>query len=410
MSFLLTRSQSRVRAGWYDTFENPGPLKQPWVHLGDNFSAFFNSVGELQIPSNATTVDGGGESYEFMPFTPNSGLEMEIWNPVTGTAVTQSFSVYMTDTWAKIGGAFTDVVGVRLLRPLVGGEKVQVGQWNNVYSFDSVRGEWSPPVAFNGAYIQLKIWVDDDQYVRVWMNGTYLGGAMVSPSFKLGPGRRAVRFLNTNNNTVYIRYVYHFDREPTFPPASVFSNTVLTDDFNRANGAVGNGWTQIGTNAAIASNSWSTINTTDGSRGLIRDSGITNGRQRIEGVVGGNIGISSSSASSLYLCSNSAGTSALAANIFDSEVYISQLSTSMTAPTMSDFTSSTGLTISNGDTIAFTVHDGNAWIERNGTRIAYAVNVNASVSASNPYMGLGVRRTSGVNSGSWNATTLKAAG
>lgn len=412
MSFLLQRSPSRKYAGWQWPQNNTvaGPLVQPFVHLGDGTAADINSSRELRIPQNFGTVNGGGESYEFMPFTENSGLELAIWNPVTGVAA-QGFSVYMTNSWAEIGAAFTNVVGIRLMHaPASGGDTIQIAEFDNTFSFNNSRATFTSPVAFNGNVLNLQIWVDQDQFLRVWLNGTYLGAAMVSTAFKLGPGRRAVRFLNTCTNDVWVRRIYHHDRTGTFPAPSVYGNQVLFDDFNRANGAVGNGWTVLGSAGQIVSNSYATTGGTDGSRAIIRDTGISNGRQRVEAVVGGALGPNNSADSSLLLCGNSAGTQGLACNVFGNAAYISRYSSSLSgsSPTFTDLASQPDLTINNGDTLAFNVYDGAAWLQQNGTGILFAVNVNDVVPASNSWAGLRVERAPFNDSLSWNDCRIRS--
>lgn len=413
MSFLLRRNLPLARAGFYDDFARAveNPVQHPWVHLGDGAAADINSSQELRLRGNFLTADGGGESYEFMPFTPNFGLEMEIWNPVTGAAA-QGFSAFFTNTWADIGALFLDVVGVRLLHaPAAGGDTVQIAEYANVYTFSNARAQFTSPVTFNGTTLTLKIWVDDDQFIRVWLNGTYLGAAMVSAAFRLGPGRRCLRFLNTCTNDVWLRWLFHYDRPSDFVDSSRFNSLLITDNFNRANGAVGNGWTVLGSAGQIVSNSYSTTSGTDGSRAIIRDTGITTGRQRVEAVVGGALGPNNSADSGLVLCSNSAGTQGLVANVFGNAAYISRFSSVLTGnpPTFVDLSSQTGLSISNGDVLAFSVYDGVAWLEQNGNRILYAVDVHAVVPATNQYAGLRVERTLFNDSMAWNSVSLYAA-
>ncbi|WP_280455632.1 hypothetical protein [Nocardia brasiliensis] len=414
MSWMLVRSVPRKLAGWQfpDSTTTPGALKQPFKHLGDGTPADINASLELHIPSNFSSTNGGGESYEFMPFTENSGLEVDIWHPVTGLAA-QYFSVLLTNTWTNPSAPYANVVGVRFKHaPAAGGDTIEISQYSSPYSFSSALATFTSPVAFDGNVLNLKLWVDDDQFLRVWLNNTYLGAAIVESAFKLAPGKRGVRFFNNATNDTWIRRIFHYDRPGSFPASSVFNTEVLFDDYNRANGAVGNGWTQLGTNAGIVSNSWATTGTTDGSRAVIRDSGITNGRQRVEGVVGGAIGPSNSADSSLVLCSNSTGTVGLVANSFGNAVNISRFSTSLSgsSPTFTTLAPNPGgITISNGDLLAFNVYDGAAWLERNGVRILYAVNVNDVVPASNSWIGQRVERAPFSNSHSWNSCRIMAA-
>ncbi|WP_157115042.1 hypothetical protein [Nocardia niwae] len=406
MSFLIRRNLPLAWAGWYDSFDRAieNPVKRPWVHLGDGTVADINSLHELHIPQNFGTVNGGGESYEFQPFTPNWGLEYEVWFPVEGLAA-QSLAVYFTDSWSKIGGTFLNCVGIRLMHaPAIGGDLIQYVEFENVMTVTGTPFAWSSPVGYFGNSITLKLWIENDEWVRVWLNNIYVGSKMISPTFKLGPGRRCVRFLNGALCDAWIRWIDHYDRTSSIPPKTVWTS-IFYDDFNRSDGVVDNGWTQIGTDAAIQNNSWSTTGTTDGSRGLIRDTGITGGKVRVEATVGGNIGPNGNADSSLVLCSNAAGTQGLSANIFSNKVYLSRFSSALSGnpPTFTDFDSVTsGVTVTSGDVLAFSVHDGIGWLEKNGTPILYAGNIHGVVPATNSYAGLRVERASSNNSNSWN--------
>ena len=403
--FLLRRNLPLAWAGWYDNFTSygVGALRRPWVHLGDGSPADFNALDELHIPSNFSHATGGGESYEFMPFTPNWGFETEIWFPVEGL-LAQRFSMYFTDSWATIGGAFQDVVGISLSHAPGGtGETVQMAEFESIWSVGGNVRQWSSPIGnYFGQSVTIRIWVENDEWIRVWLNGIYVGGGLVSGTFRFAPGRRCVRFLNAALCGVWMRWVDHYDRTASVPPITVWSS-VLYDDFNRANGAVGTPWTQYGVDAGIVSDSWSTTGTADGSRGILWDTGNGSGKVRIEATVGGNIGPNSTADSSLILCSNSTGTQALVANVYSGGLYISNLSGSLTAPTMADLNSRiTGVSVASGDKIAFSVHNGICWIEVNGAPKLYVGAAHGTVPATNTYAGLRVERTSGVNSASWN--------
>ncbi|MGW5520012.1 hypothetical protein [Nocardia africana] len=406
MSFLLRRNLPLAYAGWYDSFERPveNPVGWPWVHLGDGTPADINTLGELHVPQNSLTTNGGGESYEFMPFTPNSGLELEMFWPVGGAAA-QSYDFYFTDTWANIGATFQNAVGIRLFYRIgaAGGPNVYVGEYPSMWQLGTIRATFTPPAGAFGGTVTLRVWFDDDQWVRVWVNGTYLGSATLDPGYKLGPGRRCLRMVNGTFADGYIRWINHYDRPSSIPPNTVWQSQFF-DDFNRSDGAVGNGWTQLGTAAAISSGSWAKNGTADESCGLIRDTGNTSGRMRIEATVGGASGINNTSDSGLVLCSNAAGTQGLSANIFGNQIFLSQFSSSLSGnPTFTDQSSiSSGVTVNTGDKIAFTVYNGIAWIEINGTRRLYSGAANNTVPATNSWAGLRVERASSNYSNSWN--------
>jgi hypothetical protein len=415
MSFLLRRNLPWAWGGWYDSFEEYGvsPLQWPWVHLGDGTPADFNNLGELHIRQNPTTTNGGGESYEFMPFTPNWGFEAEFFWPAGGASA-QAFDFLFTNTWADIGAAFVNCAGIRFYyrtSPL--SQNIYIAEYPSIMGIGTLLSTFVPPSPVNNTTVTFRMWIDDDQWCRLWFNGTYMGSATIESGFKFGPGRRCLRIFNNSLSDAYIRWIYHYDRIGSFPADTAWTQ-IFYDNFNGRSGNQNgvNGWTQIGTNAGVASDSWATNGTTDGSRGLIRNTGITNGRMRITATVGGAAGINGTADSSLVLCSNSAGTQALCANIFNSKIYISDLSSSIggSSPTFTDQTSKTsGVTVNTGDVVGFTVYDGLCYIDINGSRTLYSGAANATTPASNSYAGLRVERASFNDSNSWNDVTIYSA-
>jgi hypothetical protein len=406
VSFLIRRNLPLAWAGWYDSFsEYPvGTIRKPWVHLGDGTPADFTTEGWLHIPQNFSHSNGGGESYEWMPFTPNWGFETELWFPVEGLAA-QRFSMYFTDSWSTIGASFQDVVGISLSRAELGTgvATIQAAEFESMWSVGGSTAQWNSPVGqFYGQWITVRIWVENDEWIRIWLNDIYVGSKLVTPSFRFGPRRRCVRFLNAALCSCWLAWVDHYDRTPSIPPVTVWSS-VQYDDFNRANGSTGGVWSQFGTDVGIASNSLSFTGASDGSSGVLWNTGNSSGKVRIEATVGGNNGPNATADSSLILCSNAAGTQALSANIYNGGLYISNLSGSLTSPTMSDLnTLPSGVTVAAGDKVAFAVHNGTSWLEINGVPKLYVGAPHGTVPANNTYAGLRVERTSGVNSTSWN--------
>ena len=407
MSFLIRRNLPRAWAGWYDSFDTypVGALRKPWVHLGDGTAADINALGELHIPSNAGTVNAGGESYAYQPFTPNWGVDLEFWFPVEGF-LAQGFSLYFTDSWTRIGATFANVVGVRCVHaPLNDGETIRVATFATPISSPTELAVYPSPVTYFGTTLTLRVWCEGDEYLRLWLNGNFVGSVMIPPAYKLGPDRRCLRFLDSALCDVWMRWIYHYDRPSSVPNPNVWVPS-FTDNFNRSDGAVGNGWTQIGTDAAIVSNSWATTGTNNGSRGLIRDTGLTTGRVRIEATIGGAIAPNTTASASLILCSTAAGSSGLAASVFSDRLYLSYFSSVLSGnpPTFTDYRGLTsGVTVAAGDRIAFSTYGGMIWVEINGAPRLYAV---TSEFNAQTYAGLRVARSSSVNSASWNDVTI----
>ncbi|MGW0245041.1 hypothetical protein ACWDYH_00185 [Nocardia goodfellowii] len=377
-------------------------MKQPWVHLGDGTQADLTPEHWLHIPSNFYTTNGGGESYEFQPFTPNWGLEFSVWFPVEGLAA-QAFQTFITDSWARIGAAFQNCAGIRMVHaPALGGNSVRVDEFANVMSSANTRAIWASPLAFYGSWIHVKAWVQADQYMMVWINDVYLGSCKISDGFKLGPRRRCVRFLNTGLCDAWLDWIDHYDRPSSVPPLEAWSS-LFYDDFNRTNGSAGNGWTQLGANAGIANNAWSLTGTVNGATGLYRNTGLTSGKTRVEAVIGGNIPPHNVNSSGLVLCSNAAGDQGLMAAVVTGGLYIMRFTGPLNSATFTIVDQITeGISVQNGDKVSFSVYNDIGWVELNGVPRLYSADIHRVVPASNSHAGLFMVRDSDANSASWN--------
>lgn len=407
MSFLLKRSPDLAWAGFLDSFDRPpeSPAARPWVHLGDGTQADINPLYELHIPSNYNTANGGGPSYEFQPFTASWGFDATFWYPVNGVA-SQGFSFFITDSWARVGAKFQNVIGVRLIHqtPAAGGDILQIGQLATPVSAVTNRGQWASPVTFDGTTLSLRVWVDDDQFVRVWLNGTFVGFAVVTPDYRTGPDRRCIRILNSALCDVWLRDLFAYDRRPDAPLDAAWSSTFY-DSFDRANGPVANGWTEIGSNSAarIVGNSWAINGTADGTRGILRDSGITTGAQRIEGTIGGANPPDGTRSAALVVRGNQAGTTGLCVNVFAGALYLAKFTTSLAStPAMTDYAAITNYTVAAGDHVILSTRDGWAWVEVNDRVVLAVPDIDSKVPAAQSWCGAKVERKQFFNSGSWN--------
>lgn len=398
MSFLIRRNLPRAWAGWYDSFQRPpeDPIQWPWVHIGDGDKIFINDLEELVIPSNFVTANAGGASYEFEAFTPNWGIEFEFFWPVSG-AIMQAIQIYLCESWAKVGALYQNMPVVRLFHE-VAQHSIRVSEYPDALTPGSDLGTWNVPSMASSKQI-LRIWFDNDEFIRIWLNGNFVGSATLDPAYRAGPSRRCIRISNTTFTGYHIRWYNAYDRPSSIPPKEVWSSAFY-DDFESG---LATGWSQIGTNAAVASGSWGRNGSgTNGSVGLIRDSGVSSGLVRVEATTSDTMSVSADSG--LVLCSNSAGNQGLSANIYAGKIYISRFSTVLSGnpPTFTDFSALTsGLAVAAGDKITFSVYNGLAWIEINGAPRLYAANVHAVVPATNTYAGLRVSRGSLSNSNSW---------
>lgn len=401
--FVLKRSPPWVWAGWTDDFNRPveNPIRQPWGHFGDGSPAELNNLQEMRIPSNYSSTTGGGESYEFQPFTPNFGMEWEMWWPVEG-AVAQYLNMCIMENWSKVGPSFDNSVMVRFRHaPAVTADDVRIMEFDGLMSAGHELAGAHSPVPFFGNTITVKVLVDADSLCRVYINGQIICQALITPGHRPRPGRRGMNFFNNALADCWVRWIKIYDRPSIIPNPDQWISQFY-DDFNRANGPVFNGWTEMGVEGQLVSGSYSMTGGANGSCAIIRDTGVTTGRQRVEAIAGGANGVNSDRDSSLVLRCNAAGTEGLALNFFSGHAYLARFSTSLNggSVTFHDFVD-TGVTVNNGDLLAFSAIGDTAWGEINGNIVIIAGNVSAVVPETNSYAGLRVERD-GAYSHSWN--------
>jgi hypothetical protein len=407
MSFLIRRNLPLAYQGYYDGFQRTAevPIKQPWGRWGNNSAPPYLNTSQQMVLASAPTGDTGGVSFEFMPFTPCYGMEYSVNWPVSGLG-DQFLQLFIMPNWSIVGPNFTNTLGIRLMhQSLFAGDSVRIQEWSSLSSLATEPANAASPVPLDGSVtIRLKVWVEDDRYVVVWVNDIITCAALLDSAYWTGPRRRGMNLMQFSVTNALYNWVNVYDRAPSCPGSEHWS-PLFSDDFNRANGAVGNGWTVSGAAGQIVSNSYATTGTTNGTRAITRDSGITSGYQRISAIVGGAAGPSNSADSSILLRVNSAGTQAIACNVYGNKIYLSRMSGSLTSPTWTDF-NNTSLTVSSGDKITFSCWGDWAWVEINDSRKAYAVNVSAIVPVTNSYMGLRVSRASSSDSLSWNSVNF----
>lgn len=365
MSFLIRRNLPRAWAGWGDNFARPpeSPAKQPWGHYGDN-KAFINSLEELQIPASFGSL-GQGPSYEFQPYTKNYGMEWEMFWPVSGLAA-QRFNLAILGNWAKTGGSLTAGPLIQCVHAPAGvGSRIYVFDANSVFDWGSAVADGGT-TAWGGA-CTLRVWIDDDKLVRVWRDNTPVVQCVMPASHRSSITRRGMNFFNDSLAAAYLRWIRVYDRVSDINQALLSGPQwveVVYDNFERPDGAVGNGWTQYGANAGIVSGAWSTTGTTNGHRGLWRDTGITNGTQRIEGTI--NPG---SITSGLVLRGNSTGDSGVLFTLRDNRAAIGRLNSSISGESITApaYVIDTGLPAYGSPVVmAACVNGDYAWIEIDG--------------------------------------------
>lgn len=419
MSFLLRRSLAKAIAGWHDYdftttgVPNSNPVTFPWGRWNNSQSAQRISNEMVFDGAGSSLFNPGGYAYEHQPFTPFWGCEFEIKASLNNTLQAQMFAMFINYPWSKNQTTLSQTAAIELFHnspALLGGEfnRVQVKRLEPS-SLETVLAEADLPGGnawWNASlWHAVRVFVNNDKDLRIWIDGNLMVMVRLTPGYEAAAGKRAFNFTNRLYNSTNLRKYRLYDR--TNDMVSAWS-TIFYDDYNRSNRAVDNGWTVFGAAGQIVGNSYSMTGTTDGGQAILRDTGITNGKLRVEGITGGNLNMSGSD-SGLLLCCNAAGTQGLAANVTSGGVWIERFSSALTGnpPTFTTLRSR-ALTIGNGWKVAFCLDNGTAWVEiDNGSTIInepiVATDIaNTVVPITNRWAGQRVERSSFASSNSWN--------
>ncbi|MGW3545908.1 hypothetical protein ACWDNI_35950 [Nocardia niigatensis] len=409
MSFLLRRT-GRAWAGWRDldtlhSRPDENPIQPPWRSTNSNRAVWLEG-NVLKIADGLSTpMQLGGVSYWRMPFTQNWGAEFDL-NLDGNVIMEQFFAMCISPSWTSV--AFTDLKELPMISIYRGvfsaTASVRILVYHDLNFHDTLASTQEYSGLMNRSWYRVTILVDRDRLIRVYIGGVFVFQFWLSTALKSGPGRRALNFLNQTTSVSEMKNYVLFDQPSDFQSVAPWS-TVHYDDFNRPDGAPGNGWTQQGANAGIVGNSWSVTGTSDTSVGLLRDTGVTNGVQRVEGVIGGNLPPSGGADASLILRAKPDGSEGLAANFFSGHIYLSRFTGGLNNPTFTDYMDTGEITVPNGTKAAFAATDQAAWIELNGGIVLMA-DVNHKVTTANSWGGARVSRRSGNNSASWNDLRL----
>ncbi|MFE7798992.1 hypothetical protein [Nocardia sp. NPDC057440] len=406
MSWLLRRHWPLAWAGWRDldgahSRPNENPIQRPWKRVNSGRTVWLDSnVLKIQDYSE-TPFELGGVSYEKQPFTSNWGTDFDV--NLDGNVIQQQFwGAALTPSWANVG--FTGIVERPIIAiyrdPLSAVNSVRILVYHSVASIETLVSTANFSGFMNRTWWHFRVLVDRDRLVRFYWNHILVLQYWLPSAYKSSLGNRALSFLNQTSAWSEQKNYRVFDHDSIFKTVTQWPHTVKFDDFNRTNGAVSNGWTQFGANAAIVSNSWSTTGTTDGSRAIVVNTGATNGAQRVEATIGGNIAPNTGADASLVLRCNAAGTAGLMVNVYSTAVFIARFTGSLDNPTMLDYTS-TPIAISSGMKIAFSIVGDGAWVEVNDVVVLLA-DVNGHLPLTDSWAGVRVSRRSSTNSASWN--------
>ena len=404
MSWLLRRHWPLAWAGWRDldaehARPDENPIQKPWRRTNSNRTVWLENNILKIADAFETIMQLGGVSYEMQAFTPNWGADYDL--NIDGDIIQeQFFGAAITPSWSSV--AFTDTANrpiVAVYRPSLSAiSRLRIMVYHDLNFIETLAETGTIAGLMNRVWYHVRILVDRDRLVRMYINGTLSMQHWLPAQYSAGPGVRALNFLNQTTAWSEQKNFRLFDHDTIFKTVTQWQNTVKYDDFNRPNGAVANGWTQVGTNAAIVNNTWSTTGTTDGSRALLVDTGA--GAQRVEATIGGNIAPNATAGSSLILRCNADGSGGLMANVFSTAIFIARFTGSLTAPTMIDYTS-TPISISSGDEIAFSIVGDGAWVEVNGVVVLLA-DANGLAPATATRAGARVSRRDFADSASWN--------
>ena len=408
-TFQQGRRWPLAKASWSDldtnhARPNEDPIRPPWRRT--------NTARHVWLESNMlciadylnTPMALGGVSYEMQAFSPYWGFEFDL--NIDGNVIQEQFwGAAISSSWASV--AFTDLANVPIITiyrgaiSAVNTIRVIVYHALNTIEVLAETNTWNGLMAKN--WYRFRVLIDRDRLVRVFINSTFALQYWLPAAYASGLGKRAVNYLNQTSAPSYQANYQLYDRISDFPiMVEADWAAVKSDDFQRPDGAVGNGWAQLGGAAAIAGGKWSPTGTTDGSRMLLTDTGASDGRQRVDGVFGA--APNNTADCSLLLRVSPDGSTGLAANYYAGRVYIARFTGGPSNPTMIDYTNS-AITINGTVPVSFQSDAQHAWVELGGAVVLMA-DLNNQVSVTNSRAGARVERQSGVNSPSWDALAV----
>jgi hypothetical protein len=409
VSTYIRRHWPLAVAGWrdldtYHSRPDENPIRPPWKRT--NSSRTVQLISNQLVIANAleTPFQVGGVSYEMMPFTPNFGCEYDI--RIDGNIIQQQmWLMAISPSWAKVG--FTDLINLPMVAiwrdPASTTQNIRIVIYRSLAQIDTLAQSGNIDGLINNNWYRLKMLVERDRLIRVYVNDTIYFAYWLPEQYKSGPLARGINMLNQTTNPAYIRNFVLYDRQSDFPTmVDADWALVKSDDFQRADGAVGNGWTQVGTDAGIVGGKWASTGTANGSRALLTNTATTDGRQRVVGRFGS--APNGTADSSLLLRVAADRSTGLAANYYNGRIYLSRFTGGVTNPTMLDYQSDAAA-LNGTETVEFACDAQHAWIEVNGATAVMA-DLNNQVPIADSWAGARVERTSGTASPSWDSLAV----
>lgn len=428
MAYYRKRSRPLAKQGWRPNLgTNQNPPVQPWKPWGDSTPADItdNALWIRDSGSLFSLGPRGGWGTEFAPITGNWGMEFGLDLNTTNLLESRSFTIFIGKNWVH-GGDPTAVkyqVALKWEQYTTGsGEDEETHYGMSLWLDDKdslIDGPRKVVYEFANqtemlAFHTWRFKFINDNTVVMWMDGIVrwvytIPASLEGGAFLRGPGLRSVamrafwydaKITNPTNGPMFYDY-------PLPPP--VWGADTFYDNFNRANGAPGNGWTTVGANVTITGNSLgiSTGLLSDGSRGAWRNANpLSTGNMRLSVTLGGRHGLATAQASSVIGRMNSAGNVGIALNILSNKIYIAKFSGSLSSPTFVDY-GMDDLTLNNGDVLDFCINGDEAWVEYSGQVLLYVDGINAHSPETNRYYGARFNRGAFVNSCSFNDYRVK---
>ncbi|AHH22117.1 hypothetical protein NONO_c73610 [Nocardia nova SH22a] len=409
MSTYLRRHWPLAKASWRDLDANHArpdedPIRPPWRKTNMNRHVWLQSNMLCIADYSDTVFQLGGVSYDKEAFTRNWSFEFDL--NCDGNIIQEQFwGAAISSSWVSV--AFTELQGYPIIAihrdalSSVNTIRIMVYHALNTIETLAETGTWTS--LMNKTWYRLRVLIDRDRLVRVYINTTLALQYWLPAEYASGLGRRAVNYLNQTSATSY-QANYELSDRPSDFPTMVEADWALvkSDDFARSDGAVGNGWTQVGANAGIVGGKWASTGTSDGSRALLADTGATDGRQRVDGVFGA--APNGTADCSLLVRVASDGTTGLAANYYSGRIYLSRFTGGLTAPTMVDYVS-VAITLDGTLPASLQCDAQHAWVEIGGAVVLMA-DLNEKVAVADSWAGARVERASGVNSPSWDQLAI----
>jgi hypothetical protein len=416
--YLLKRGKKAAKQGRlfnFSTMPNQNPIQQPWSMWGNPDRPHKIEGGQLVLQDVQDWLFGnetGGLSNEYIPLTSDWAIEFNMG--LSALPETGNFQIFFDRPWSDKNTAYARKRIKINWDHWTTGDDEDIGGKSHHYGIRIYQQNLddflaAPPIAtitstlaFLTAYHTYKIRFIADQVLLFYIDGVVQKFLFIAPEFRPVPARRGFNLVPIKL-TARMNWFHVYDQVTVHPAA--WANQFV-DGFNRGDGPPGNGWTTVGANVVVRTNTLSIASgfLTDGSRGAWRSSDpLPTGNMRLSVIFGGVLGVNGSLDTAVVGRMNSAGNIGISFNFYQGAVYISKFTGSLSSPGIVDLGQSTDVTIANDVPYYCYCFGDEAWVENSsGALIAYAEGINAHSPETNRYYGTRFRRGSFANSASIN--------